>query len=69
MEEIEFVAPKGFHVNPNQKVVDGIRKGLKRCDGHCPCHHGEEHTEEDLVCPCKQFRENGICVCGLYIKD
>lgn len=62
-------APKGFHLNENEKVVNGIERGLVRCQGHCPCHHKEECSEDDLICPCKQFREKGICVCGLYIKD
>ena len=58
-------------MNPNDKVVNGVIKGLKRCNGLCPCYHvqeGEEPIpEEDLTCPCKEYRENKHCRCNLYI--
>lgn len=61
----------GFTLNPNDKVVNGVIKGIKRCNGQCPCYHvqeGEETIpEEDLICPCKEYRENKHCRCNLYV--
>lgn len=57
--------PKGWHLNPNEKVVNGIIKGINRNNGECPCHN----DSEDKHCPCSNFRLNGICGCTLYLKD
>ena len=58
--------------NDNQKIVNAIREGLKKKDGHCPCRL--EQTE-DTMCMCKEFREQiadpnfeGYCHCMLYYK-
>ncbi len=58
--------------NNNEKVVNAIREGLKKKDGHCPCRI--EQTE-DTMCMCKEFREQiadpefeGYCHCMLYYK-
>ena len=53
--------------NDNEKVVNAIREGLKKKDGHCPCRL---ELTEDTMCMCKEFREtkHGECHCGLYIK-
>lgn len=58
--------------NDNEKVVNAIREGLKKKDGHCPCRL--EQTE-DTMCMCKEFREQiadpefeGFCHCMLYYK-
>lgn len=59
----------GFHLNPNDKIVNGIIKGLNRCDGKCPCYHGNDIPEEDLKCPCKEYRINHHCRCNLYLPD
>lgn len=41
---------------------------LKRNGGYCPC---SVQKTNDTKCMCKDFREtdNGICHCGLYIKE
>lgn len=59
--------------NDNEKVVNAIREGLKKKDGHCPCRL--EQTE-DTMCMCKEFREQiadpefeGFCHCMLYYKS
>ncbi len=44
---------------------------LKRCElnnGECPCQNPGE-THEDRLCPCKEYRENNICHCTLYVKQ
>lgn len=58
--------------NENEKVVNAIREGLKKKDGHCPCRI--EQTE-DTMCMCKEFRDQiadpefeGFCHCMLYYK-
>lgn len=59
--------------NDNEKIVNAIREGLKKKDGHCPCRL--EKTE-DTMCMCKEFREQiadpefeGYCHCMLYYKS
>ena len=54
-------------INPDKKIADMIKEGLRIKGGHCPCRI--EKTE-DTKCMCKEFRETdeGMCHCGLYIK-
>lgn len=71
MFDLEFVkkgVKPGWVLNPNEKVVNGIIKGLNRCDGECPCANDGE-TLEDRMCPCKGYRENDHCCCTLYVKE
>ncbi len=43
--------------------VGTILIAIKENDGHCPCKvKDREHT----ICPCKDYRETGECICGLY---
>ena len=58
--------------NDNEKVVNAIREGLKKKDGHCPCRLEQN---EDTMCMCKEFRNQiadpefeGYCHCMLYYK-
>ena len=58
--------------NENEKIVNAIREGLKKKDGHCPCRL---ELTEDTMCMCKEFREQiadpefeGYCHCMLYYK-
>ena len=52
--------------NPDKEVVLEIREALKKNNGYCPCMF---EKNQDTKCPCKQCRENNICVCGLFIAD
>ena len=59
--------------NDNKKVVDAIREGLKKKNGHCPCRL---EMTEDTMCMCKEFRDQiadpefeGYCHCMLYYKS
>ena len=59
--------------NEDRKVVDTIREGLKKKNGHCPCRLEET---EDTMCMCKEFRDQvanpefeGFCHCRLYYKE
>lgn len=54
--------------NPDKEYANEVRKKLKENGGYCPCRL--EKTP-DTKCMCKEFREaeNGMCHCGLYIKE
>lgn len=67
MLDTEFVIKDGWILNPNEKIVNGILKGLKRNNGHCPCHNKYSGTEFD-ICPCKAYMEEDVCCCHLYLK-
>ncbi len=43
------------------KVINAVFKNK----GYCPCKLGEK---EDNICPCKDFLENDVCKCKLFIK-
>ena len=59
-----FIKDETWMLNPNEKVVKGIAKGIERNDGHCPCHN----TGEDTLCPCSNYRLHDHCCCNLYVK-
>ena len=50
--------------NPDAEFVKNLKKRIRDCGGYCPCRL--EKTP-DTKCPCKDFREIGECICGLYI--
>lgn len=64
---MKYLIKEGWKLNPNEKIVMGIEKGLKRCNGHCPCCNKYKGTDDD-ICPCKTYREEDYCCCNLYIK-
>lgn len=60
-------------LNPDEKVVQTVKEGLKQTGGYCPCRI---ERNEDTKCMCKEFREQikdpnfeGFCHCMLYIKE
>lgn len=68
MIDIEYVKKnikEGWILNPNEKVVNGIIKGLNRCNGECPCHN----TSREKQCPCSGYREEDKCCCNLYVRE
>lgn len=52
-------------LNPNKEKVAEIRSKVKKGNGYCPCMIEQS---EDTKCPCKDMRENKVCICGLYVK-
>ena len=52
MSEFKFFIKSGFRLNPDERVVRAIVKGVERCGGHCPCHKRYAGTDFD-VCPCR----------------
>ncbi len=55
---------EGWQLNPNEKVVNAIIKGINRCEGECPCNN----DAEEKMCPCSNYRINDKCCCNLYVK-
>ena len=60
-------------INPDKKIADMIKEGLRKKGGYCPCRI--EKTE-DTKCMCKEFRDQiadpdfeGYCHCRLYYKE
>ena len=53
-------------LNPNDKIVNAIIKRIELNNGMCPCH--AEGDLADRFCPCKEYRENDVCHCTLYVK-
>lgn len=54
--------------NSDKKLVNTIKEKLKQNGGYCPC---AVLKNKDTKCMCKNFieMEEGICHCGLYIKE
>ena len=67
MVDIEYIKSnikEGWQLNPNEKVVNSIIKGINRCDGECPCNN----NAEDKICPCSNYQLYDKCCCTLYVK-
>ena len=64
IESVKANIKEGWQLNPNEKVVNGIIKGINRCGGDCPC----ANISEELKCPCSGYRLNDKCCCNLYVK-
>lgn len=58
--------PKGFKFVEHPKHRESIEGMMKNNGGYCPCL--KEQTP-DTICPCKVFRETGICKCGYFIPE
>lgn len=66
--DIEYVTSNikdGWKLNPNEKFVTNIIRGINRCDGECPCNN----NSEDKHCPCSNYRLHDHCCCKLYVKN
>ena len=55
---------KKMILNPDRDWVKEIRRRLKDNAGYCPC---QVEKSPDTKCPCKSFREERVCDCGLYV--
>lgn len=55
----------GWILNPNEKIVNAIIKGINRNNGECPC----SNDSDDKHCPCSNYRLKDKCCCKLYIKE
>ena len=48
---------EGWMLNPNEKIVNGIIKGINRCND-CPCNNDSQEKH----CPCSNYRTKGKCI-------
>jgi len=49
-------------------IKDAIeKKRLRYGEGYCPCVSSKLHSP-DTICPCKEYRETGMCHCGMYVS-
>lgn len=62
-----------IRLNEDAAYVAGIREGLRRKGGYCPCRLS---ASEETRCICKEFRQQmadpefeGYCHCRLYYKS
>lgn len=65
---IKILRKEGWELNPNDKIVNAILKRIELNNGECPCDNPGK-TVEERTCPCKEYRENNICHCTLYLKN
>lgn len=75
----DYADSQGFILNPNEKALEGIIRGLLRNkqfkgDIYCPCRTVTGNKEEDkkIVCPCiyhkTEIKEMNHCKCTLFWK-
>lgn len=65
---ISIYRKKGWILNPNDKVVNAILRRIELNAGECPCNNGGK-SRADRLCPCKDYVDNDICHCTLYVKE
>jgi len=75
----DFAKESGFNLNPDEKTVERIIKGLlanekKYGKKYCPCRRviGDQKQDEEKICACiwhkDEIEKDGKCFCGLYVK-
>jgi ferredoxin-thioredoxin reductase catalytic subunit len=64
LEQVKNNIKDGWMLNPNEKIVNGILKGINRNNGECPCNNNSENK----MCPCSNYRLHNHCCCTLYVK-
>ena len=78
-EALNNAKENGFRLNPDQKVVEKLIKGLlanekKHGERYCPCRRivGNKDEDSSKICPCKWHKEeikrDGHCFCGLFLE-
>lgn len=76
----DYADSQNFKLNPNEKVLMGIIRGLLRNkqfkgDIYCPCRVVTGNKEEDkrIVCPCiyhkDEIKQMNHCKCTLFWKN
>jgi ferredoxin-thioredoxin reductase catalytic chain len=75
----EYAKESGFKLNPNEKIIESVIKGLlmreeKFGARYCPCRRVTQDKEEDkkIICPCiyhkEEIKKDGHCHCNLFVK-
>lgn len=78
-ESEEYVKKNGWRLNPDQKVVERLVRGMlenekKYGARYCPCRRimGNPEKDRPKICPCVWHREEiereGHCLCGLFVR-
>lgn len=76
----EYAKKAGIKPNPNEKIFEGVLKGLmrnkeKHGEVYCPCRvvTGNKEKNEEIICPCVfhrgEIEKEGKCKCLLFVKD
>lgn len=75
----EHAKEKGINLNPDEKVVEAVVKGLiahqeKNGELYCPCRvlTGDKEEDKKIICPCvyhlDEIEKDGHCHCMLFVK-
>lgn len=75
----EHAEKTGVHLNPDEKRVDEVIKGLlkrkeKFGEIYCPCRiiTGEGKKDKEIICPCVfhrgEIESQGHCLCRLFVR-
>ncbi|MDH7593139.1 MAG: ferredoxin-thioredoxin reductase catalytic domain-containing protein [Methanomicrobiales archaeon] len=75
----EYAARHGWRLNPDQKVLDVVIRGLTRnCrkfgKPYCPCRlrSGDPEKDREIECPCifhrNEIGSDGHCHCNLFFS-
>lgn len=60
-----MIPKEGDMFNPNDSAREHLLTALLQGGGYCPC---QPKKDRDTMCPCKNYRVDGKCICGLYVK-
>ena len=61
-----LMIPKdGDMFNSKDEAREHLLKALLESGGFCPC---QPQKDADTMCPCKNYRQDGNCICGLFVK-
>lgn len=60
-----MVPHEGDMFNPKDGAREQLLTSLLQSGGFCPC---QPQKDRDTMCPCKNYRQDGKCICGLFVK-
>ena len=60
-----MVPHEGDMFNSKDSAREQLLTSLLQNGGFCPC---QPKRDRDTMCPCKNYRLDGKCICGLFVK-
>jgi ferredoxin-thioredoxin reductase catalytic subunit len=60
-----MVPHEGDMFNPKDAAREHLLQALLQGGGYCPC---QPQKDRDTMCPCKNYRVDNKCICGLFVK-
>ena len=60
-----MIPKEGDMFNPKDSAREHLLTSLLQGGGFCPC---QPKKNRDTMCPCKNYRVDGKCICGLFVK-